>query len=108
MPSQFKIEPHLIPFENFSYCPLKANSTTLLKLLNCSYKLSWFQLKLGGVKGGNRPSWSVTSSSPGIIVCLKWDKNQLNAMNTSWFTTVDRQVHTEIINSTKPYKHAIE
>ena len=42
-PSQFKMDPHLTLFEYFSYWPLKANSMTHLKDLNCSYRLSWFQ-----------------------------------------------------------------
>ena len=52
--------------------------------------MSWFILNLGDVKDGSWPLCSVALSSPGIVMCLKCDKNQMNAMNTSWFTTADR------------------
>ena len=72
------------------------NSTTLLKLLNCSYRLAWFQLNLGGVKGGSWPLCLVVSLSPGIVIYLKCDENQLNAMSTSWFTIADRRTHGQL------------
>ena len=59
-----------MPFEQFSYCPLNANSITPLKLLNCLYRLSWFQLKLGDVKSGKCPLCSgapLPSSLVGIV-----------------------------------------
>ena len=71
MPSQLSMDPHFTLLEHASYWPLKANSTTHLKDLNCSYRLSWFQQNLGGVNGGN---WGLGASVLATVSVLNKKK----------------------------------
>ena len=111
-----------MPFEQFSYCPLNVNSTTHLKLLNCSYRLSWFQLNLGGEKGGKCPLCSGAlspSSSPGIVYpklaieCygfkMVYNCKKCTVIDTMISTVIGTNIHTcTKIIPILYHEHAIE